>query len=123
VHHGRLGMWVQPGGHVDDGDDTLLGAAMREIEEETGLGDLHPVSRGLLDIDIHLFPETTDQPRHVHLDLRFGFVAGDRRVSKGDGALDVRWVAGPDLPALGVDRSVLRPVAKMLELEGRGTTL
>jgi 8-oxo-dGTP pyrophosphatase MutT (NUDIX family) len=123
VHHGRLGIWVQPGGHVDPGDDTLLGAAMREIEEETGLADLHPVARGLFDIDIHVFPENADQPRHLHFDLRFGFVGGHDRVSARDGTVDARWVSRSDLPALGVDRSVIRPAVRALGMGDEGSSL
>lgn len=37
VLHGRLGLWVQPGGHLEASDDTVSGAARREMVEETGL--------------------------------------------------------------------------------------
>jgi 8-oxo-dGTP pyrophosphatase MutT (NUDIX family) len=123
VHHGRLGIWVQPGGHVDPDDGTLLGSAMREIEEETGLAELHPVDRGLFDVDIHVFPETEDQPRHLHFDLRFCFVGSHDRVAALDGTVDARWVDGAGLSALGVDRSVIRPAARALGLEDRGFSL
>lgn len=120
VHHGRLGIWVQPGGHVDPDDDTLLRSAMREIEEETGLADLRAVSSGLFDIDIHVFPEAADQPRHLHFDLRFGFVGLGDEVAALDGTAEVRWVGAGDLTALGVDRSVLRPASRILGLERGG---
>jgi 8-oxo-dGTP pyrophosphatase MutT (NUDIX family) len=114
IHHERLGIWVQPGGHVEHDDATPLDAAAREVAEETGLGVLHPVSAGLVDVDIHVFPETDDQPRHLHFDLRFGFVGGDHRVRPLDGTVEARWVGQSGLHALGVDRSVVRPAAKLL---------
>lgn len=114
IHHGRLGIWVQPGGHVEPDDTTVLGAAMREIAEETGITDVVPVSPGLADIDIHVFPETSDQPRHLHFDLRFAVVAPDDRLSALDGVLDARWVGLDGLAELEVGRSITRPLTKLL---------
>jgi 8-oxo-dGTP pyrophosphatase MutT (NUDIX family) len=37
VLHGKLRKWVQPGGHLETGDASLLAAAAREVLEETGL--------------------------------------------------------------------------------------
>jgi 8-oxo-dGTP pyrophosphatase MutT (NUDIX family) len=37
VLHAKLGRWVQPGGHLEPGDLSLMGAARREVREETGL--------------------------------------------------------------------------------------
>lgn len=36
VHHNILGGYIYPGGHAD-GETNLLGVALREVEEETGL--------------------------------------------------------------------------------------
>ena len=120
IHHERLGIWVQPGGHVESDDSTILDAALREIAEETGIIDVVPVSPGLADIDIHVFPETADQPRHLHFDLRFAFVAPDDRVSALDGVLDARWVGLGGLDDLGVGRSITRPLTKLLGMGNPG---
>jgi 8-oxo-dGTP pyrophosphatase MutT (NUDIX family) len=116
VHHELLDIWVQPGGHFESGDPAPLEAAMREVAEESGLEGLHPVSSDLLDIDIHVFPERPGQPRHLHFDLRFGFVAGNDAIRPLDGTIDALWVAESDLEELGVDRSVIRPASKLLGL-------
>src|SRR4029077_9451516 len=43
--HGRFGKWLQLGGHLEDEDRDILGAARREAREESGLDelDIHPV--------------------------------------------------------------------------------
>jgi len=74
LHHRRLGIWVQPGGHVDPGE-TPWEAARREGTEETGLM-LAPfddaVPPHLAHVDVH------DGGRgHTHLDLRYLFRGGD----------------------------------------------
>lgn len=114
IHHGKIGIWVQPGGHVDPTDTDLIEAARREVAEETGITELHPIADGLFDIDVHVFPESPGQPRHLHFDLRFGFVAGDAAITPVDEVRDCRWVAWEDLASLGAGRSVLRPVGRLL---------
>ena len=37
IFHRKLGIWVQPGGHIEPGDESLLDAARREVAEEVGL--------------------------------------------------------------------------------------
>lgn len=36
IRHPYLGLWIQPGGHIDD-DETPESAAIRETQEETGV--------------------------------------------------------------------------------------
>jgi len=75
LHHGRLGRWLQPGGHGEGEIDPRL-IALREIAEETGLVDLLPFpDLRLLDVDVHLIPARRDELEHPHLDLRYGFLA------------------------------------------------
>ena len=65
--HKRLGLWLQPGGHIDPGE-TPPQAAVREVAEETGLDAAH----------------TTDPPRIVHVDVHPG--------GRGHTHLDVRYL-------------------------------
>ncbi len=120
VHHRRLGLWLQPGGHVEPSDADLLAAARREVAEETGLVDLEPWP-GLLDVDVHRIPAARGEPEHLHHDLRFLFTARSGRPAAGDGVRAVRWVALEDVRDAGSDGSVLRAVARIRRLlEDRG---
>jgi 8-oxo-dGTP pyrophosphatase MutT (NUDIX family) len=71
LKHKRLGIWIQPGGHVDSGE-TPWEAALREAREETGL-DVRFV--GPLDADgvpplIHVDVHAGGRG-HTHLDTRY----------------------------------------------------
>ena len=113
VHHARLGLWLQPGGHVDPRDPDLLATAVREVEEETGIRASAPEDP-LLDLDVHRIPARPGEPAHLHYDVRFLLAAPTREVRPGDGVRAVRWVAFSDLGAAGTDASVLRAATRTL---------
>ncbi|MFI6762352.1 NUDIX hydrolase [Micromonospora sp. NPDC050417] len=81
IHHNVLDRWLPPGGHLEPTDTSLLGAALREVEEETGLTAdvLVPLDRRPVDIDIHPIPANPgrDEPRHWHFDLCYAFTVTD----------------------------------------------
>ena len=64
--HKRLGVWLQPGGHLESGE-LPAAAAVRETAEETGIeADHPPTGPALIHVDVHEGPRG-----HVHLDLRY----------------------------------------------------
>lgn len=73
LHSDKYDIWLQPGGHPEDSDDSLLAAAKREGIEETGLKALKAVSGQILDVDVHPIPEKKGLPAHQHYDVRFLF--------------------------------------------------
>ncbi len=84
--HRRLGLWVQPGGHVDPGE-TPEAACVREVSEETGLAAVHLEPPLLFHVDVHPGPRG-----HTHYDLRYVLVSPpeDPRPSAGESPL-VFW--------------------------------
>ncbi|MBV9661891.1 MAG: NUDIX domain-containing protein [Acidimicrobiales bacterium] len=91
--HKRLGLWLQPGGHLEAGE-TPWDAARREAEEETGLCfEPWPAPPSLLHLDVH-----AGGRGHTHLDLRYLLeVSGDDTPRPpGDESQDVRWFTWPD---------------------------
>ena len=81
LSHKKLNRYLQPGGHVELSDVSLLEAARREIMEETQLTNLElinifPDKNVPFDINTHFIPENTkkDMPAHYHHDFRYLFV-------------------------------------------------
>ena len=111
VFHGKLGKWVQPGGHCE-GESDVLSVAMREAREETGL-DVWPGADAIFDVDAHQIPPYWNTPAHVHYDVRFLLRASHEQtpiVSEESRA--VKWVSLDEALRLSGEASVARMVAK-----------
>ncbi len=91
LRHRRLGIWVQPGGHLEPGEPLAAGAR-REAAEETGLAVAHPPGGPVLaHVDVH-----AGGRGHTHLDLRWLLLAdGDPAPPPGE-SQEVAWFAWPD---------------------------
>lgn len=94
LKHRRLGIWLQPGGHIDPGE-APWDAALRETREETGLDvrfhdgvddGVDGVPR-VVHVDVHPGPRG-----HTHLDLRYLIEGTDDDPDPPEGeSQDVHW--------------------------------
>ncbi|MFE9041757.1 NUDIX hydrolase [Streptomyces sp. NPDC012421] len=108
--HKKLGMWLQMGGHCEEGDPTVEAAALREAAEESGVTGLTLLPGGPVRLDRHAIPA----PCHWHLDVQYAALApadGVERIS--DESLDLRWFAYDEVAAVA-DASVVRLVEATL---------
>ena len=116
ILHTKIGRWLQPGGHVDPDDASVIAAAVREVHEEIGCAPAHEPR--LCDVDVHVVPARGTVPTHLHHDIRFAFRAASARLVIGHGAGDARW--WPLADVLGMEQSLARPARKLLAFLGCG---
>jgi 8-oxo-dGTP pyrophosphatase MutT (NUDIX family) len=92
MHHTKLNIWVQLGGHCD-GDFNPLAVAIKEASEESGLSSIVPVQEKIFDIDIHLIPKNKNQKSHYHYDVRFLLkVENNDEIQPNHESKELRWV-------------------------------
>jgi len=117
THHKKLDRWLQLGGHSDGIGDTLQ-VAIREAEEESGLG-VTPLSATIFDIDVHEIPARAEDPAHFHYDVRFALsVAGSHEFQVSAESHALAWVPIADMTTYTQEESVLRMARKWLSGAG-----
>ena len=97
VYHNIYNSWAWPGGHAD-GESDLLGVAMREVMEETGIKNLKPLSKDFYAIDV--LPVKSHIKRgkfvssHIHLNATYIFEADENEelLIKEDENSGVNWI-------------------------------
>lgn len=113
--HRRLGKWLQPGGHLDPGEEPV-DAALRESLEETGIPLRHPQDGPrLVHVDVH-----EGGRGHLHLDIRYLLYGkGDAPFAPAPGeSQDLAWVPLDQVHRLS-DRSVTDAVESAARYGGR----
>ncbi|MBO6919699.1 MAG: NUDIX hydrolase [Rhizobiaceae bacterium] len=107
THHAKLQKWLQLGGHCDGIKDPFYNAH-KEAYEESGLTRIDPVSRLILDIDIHPIPEHKGVPAHLHYDVRYLFEADEKQpLDISDESNDLKWVLLDELETYNDDPRLL----------------
>jgi len=93
------GMWALPGGFVNI-DETLEEAALRELQEETGIS-------GIELEQFYTFSKVNRDPRHRTITTAFIGKANNKTLEPvaGDDAAKAQWFALQELPPLAFDHS------------------
>ena len=112
TYHRKLDRWLQLGGHAD-GETDLLGVALREAREESGLTRLQALGMAPFDVDAHRIPARGDVPEHWHFDLRFLIEADPTEpLVVSDESHDVAWVPLDEVTRRNPSESMARMVRK-----------
>jgi 8-oxo-dGTP pyrophosphatase MutT (NUDIX family) len=110
--HAKARAWFQMGGHCEDGDTTLAGAALREATEESGVVGLR-LDAQPVQLNAHPVPFCDPRGTVHHLDVRFLAVAPEDAVhAVSEESLDVRWWPWQDLPTQDADMHELVRLAR-----------
>lgn len=114
LHHRKLNLWLQPGGHAD-GDPDITRVVLTEISEESGVApeNITLINEKIFDVDIHTIPATGHDPRHEHYDIRFLAEIDDSLPIPGnEESHQIGWVALEHVPRFNNARSFYRMVQK-----------
>jgi len=121
LHHAKLDRWLQPGGHLDDADESPAHGARREAVEESGIATLSIVTTALFDVDVHpILKRNTKritEPAHCHYDVRYLIIASDTNVVISEESLGAQWMSLSEIVASHLDKSITRLAKKSFLLD------
>ena len=120
IKHIILQRWLQPGGHIEKTDASILDGVYREIFEETNIAkdDLMLISpifgkKFPIDIDSHPIPENPakHEKQHFHHDLRYFFLYKGEKITEE--SENLKW---SDVSSLSSQVTFLKLVKKIWDL-------
>jgi 8-oxo-dGTP diphosphatase len=95
-----IGQFAIPGGFVHE-DEDLQQAAIRELEEETGVSDVYLEQ-------LYSFGDPKRDPRgRVVTIAYFALISADRKLNAGSDAAEAAWFPIDELPPLAFDHSTI----------------
>lgn len=118
LHHRKLDLWLQPGGHAD-GDPDMLHVVLKEAAEESGvaLENIRLVDGAIFDVDLHTVHANEHDPRHEHFDVRFLVEIDDSLPLPGNNeSHQIGWILLAEVPRFNNARSIYRMLQKTYRL-------
>lgn len=120
IYHNIYKSWSWPGGHAD-GETDLLGTAIREVKEETGVKDVKPIIEGVfsleaLTVDGHI-KRNKYVASHIHFNLTYLLEIDEHEVLKikEDENSGVKWVKIEDMTKVSTEKWIAENIYTKLE--------
>jgi 8-oxo-dGTP pyrophosphatase MutT (NUDIX family) len=106
IQHPYINSWLQPGGHIEEGDSPIE-AAIREVYEETGyVCELDADNKDPIDIDIHEIPANSKKSEgaHLHIDLLYRLHVLRQEQAVED--IKFQWFSFGDIESIRIQRAL-----------------
>ena len=119
LDHKTLGRWLQPGGHIDETDNSLWKAGEREAMEEAGFANLtyHPLLPNSpetpTELDTHTIPKSDkkQEPEHIHYGFSYIFTANLNELKLNlDESSAYKWISFEDFAQMSEFETVAQKV-------------
>lgn len=125
VFHNKLQMYLQPGGHIDLADISILNASIRELVEETGISDVivdewHNISGIPIFIESHLIPENKkkNEEAHYHHDFMYIFKTNNTDIHlQLDEISDFKWIPISTVLTENPESFIGKAIQKMINMK------
>lgn len=123
LRHKSLGKWLQPGGHIEPTDQSIVHAALREAVEETGIA-AHELTHHIsghraevpFDIDSHYIPANPKkfEDGHYHHDLRYLFIYRGNKNNQynTEESTGLKWIPFSELESDTIFAGVVQKIKK-----------
>jgi len=114
MHHRKIGLWLQPGGHAD-GNPDIQQVVLKETSEESGipLPKISLVDEDIFDVDIHTVYPSEHDDRHEHFDVRFLVEIDDHLEIPGNSeSHQIGWIALDEVSHFNNALSLRRMIQK-----------
>ena len=119
IYHNIYKSWAWPGGHAD-GKSDLLGTAIRELKEETGVEHVKVIDDNILSLEIICGNGHVKRGKyvssHVHLNLTYLLEVDEKEILKikEDENSGVKWVPIEDVEKVSTEKWIVENVYKKL---------
>lgn len=97
---------------MDEEDESLLTAALREAREESGIQAIEPLQATIFDIGHHPI-NTAKEPPHVHYDIRYLLVAKSMESIVSEESNDLAWVPLAEVATISNSTALQRMAGKL----------